>query len=89
MPEGFTWPPLRPTVLALSILLTSKIIQEMPYFHDLQHWFFTYHMNYWMKVFEERVPVADILQSLSILFGFNLTLLIIGCVAFQVRHIRS
>jgi len=85
----FNVKPAAATVLALSILLTSKIIQEMPYFHDLQRWFFTYHMNYWMKVFEERVPWPDILQSLSILFGFNLTLLIIGCVAFQVRDIKS
>jgi hypothetical protein len=61
----------------------------MPYFHDLQPWFFTYHMNYWLKVFEERVPWADIVQSLSVLFGFNLTLLIVGCVAFQVRDIKS
>jgi ABC-2 type transport system permease protein len=85
----FNVKPAAATVLALSVLLTSKIIQEMPYFHDLQRWFFTYHMNYWMKVFEERVPWPDILQSLSILFGFNLTLLIIGCVAFQVRDIKS
>jgi ABC-2 type transport system permease protein len=85
----FNVKPAAATVLALSVLLTSRIIQEMPYFHDLQPWFFTYHMNYWLKVFEERVPWADIVQSLSILFGFNLTLLIVGCVAFQVRDIKS
>jgi ABC-2 type transport system permease protein len=85
----FNVKPAAATVLALSVLLTSRIIQEMPYFHDLQPWFFTYHMNYWLKVFEERVPWADIVQSLSVLFGFNLTLLIVGCVAFQVRDIKS
>ena len=85
----FNVKPAAATVLALSVLLTSRIIQEIPYFHDLQHWFFTYHMNYWVKVFEKRVPWAEIIQSLSILFGFNLTLLIVGCVAFQVRDIKS
>jgi ABC-2 type transport system permease protein len=85
----FNVKPAAATILALSVLLTSRIIQEIPYFHDLQPWFFTYHMNYWIKMFEQRVPWADILQSLSILFGFNLTLLIIGCVAFQVRDIKS
>ncbi len=85
----FNVKPAAATVLALSCLLTSKIIQEMPYFHELQSWFFTYHMNGWIKLFEQRVPWPDILQSLSILFGFNLTLLIIGCVAFQVRDIKS
>jgi ABC-2 type transport system permease protein len=85
----FNVKPAAATILALSVLLTSRVIQEIPYFHDLQRWFFTYHMNYWIKMFEERVPWAEIIQSLSILFGFNLTLLIIGCVAFQVRDIKS
>jgi ABC-2 type transport system permease protein len=85
----FNVKPAAATILALSLLLTCKIVQEIPYFHDLQQWFFTYHMSYWVKLFEERVPWAEILQSLSILFGFNLTMLIIGCVAFQVRDIKS
>jgi ABC-2 type transport system permease protein len=85
----FNVKPAAATILALSVLLTSRIIQEIPYFHDLQPWFFTYHMNYWIKMFEERVPWPEVIQSVSILFGFNLTLLIIGCVAFQVRDIKS
>jgi len=85
----FNIKPAAATVLALSVLLLSRIIQEMPYFHDYQQWFFTYHMNYWMKLFRERIPWAEIIQSLSILAGFNLTLLIVGCVAFQVRDIKT
>ncbi|HEV7928455.1 MAG TPA: ABC transporter permease subunit [Verrucomicrobiae bacterium] len=85
----FNVKPAAATILALSFWLTSKILQEMPYFHDLRQWFFTYHMDYWIKMFEQRVPWPEIIQSLSILFGFNLTLLIIGCVAFQVRDIKS
>jgi len=85
----FNVKPAAATILALSVLLTSRIIQEIPYFHDLQPWFFTYHMNYWIKMFEQRVPWPDMIKSLSILFGFNLTLLIIGCVGFQVRDIKS
>jgi ABC-2 type transport system permease protein len=85
----FNIKPAAATILALSVLLTSRIIQELPYFHDLQQWFITYHMNYWMKLFEERIPWSEIAQSLSVLFGFNLTLLIIGCVGFQVRDIKS
>ena len=73
----------------MPFFLTSKIIQEMPFFQDLQPLFFTYHMNYRMRVFKQRMPWAEILQSLSILFGFNITLPIIGCAAFQVRYIKS
>jgi ABC-2 type transport system permease protein len=85
----FNIKPAAATILALSVLLTCRIIQELPYFRDLQGWFITYHMNYWMKFFEERIPWAEIVQSLSVLFGFNLTLLIVGCVGFQVRDIKS
>jgi ABC-2 type transport system permease protein len=85
----FNVKPAAATVLALSLLLISRILQEMPYFHELQPWFFTYHMNGWLRIFEERVPWPSIFQSLSILLGFNLTLLIIGSVAFQVRDIKT
>jgi ABC-2 type transport system permease protein len=85
----FNVKPAAATILALSLLLTSRVIQEMPYFHDLQFWFPTYHMNCWLKLFEQRAPWAEVLQSLSILFGLNVTVLIIGCVGFQVRDIKT
>jgi ABC-2 type transport system permease protein len=85
----FNIKPAAATILALSVLLTCRIVQELPYFHDLQPWFITYHMNFWMHIFDQPVSWGVILQSLSVLLGFNLTLLIIGCVAFQVRDIKS
>jgi ABC-2 type transport system permease protein len=84
----FNVKPAAATVLALSVLLATRLVQEIPYFHDIQEWFFTYHLNYWMKVFEQPIPWPEIAQSLSVLFGFNVTMLIIGCVAFQVRDIK-
>jgi ABC-2 type transport system permease protein len=85
----FNIKPAAATVLALSVFFISWVIQQLPYFHDLQEWFPTYHMGFWIRIFEQRVPWAQIVQSLSYLFGFNLTLLIIGCVGFQVRDIKS
>ncbi|HEY3860633.1 MAG TPA: ABC transporter permease subunit [Verrucomicrobiae bacterium] len=85
----FNIKPAAATILALSVFLTSRIIQELPYFHDLQPWFPTYHMGFWMWLFEERVPWPQIFKSLSYLAGFNLTMLIIGCAGFQVRDIKS
>lgn len=84
----FNIKPAAATILALSVFLATRIVQEIPNFHDLQEWFFTYYLNYWMKVFEQPVPWPEIGQALCVLFGFNLTLLIIGCVAFQVRDIK-
>jgi ABC-2 type transport system permease protein len=84
----FNVKPAAATILALSLFLATRIVQEIPYFHDLQPWFFTYHLNFWMKIFQQPVPWPEIGQSLSVLFAFNSTLLIIGCVAFQVRDIK-
>jgi ABC-2 type transport system permease protein len=84
----FNVKPAAATILALSLLMTVRIIQEIPYFHDMQQWFFTYHLNFWLKMFAENPPWPEMAQSLSLLCGFNVTLLVIGCVVFQVRDIK-
>jgi ABC-2 type transport system permease protein len=81
--------PAAATILALSFVLTSRIIQEIPYFHDWQAWFITYHLALWTKMFQQPIPLSDIGQSLSILCGFNLTFFIIGGLIFQMRDIKS
>jgi ABC-2 type transport system permease protein len=85
----FNMKPAAATILALSVFMVSRLIQEIPYFHDLQGWFLTYHLNFWMKVFVQPIPWPDICESLCILFGYNLTFFIVGSAAFQVRDIKS
>jgi ABC-2 type transport system permease protein len=81
--------PAAATILALSILLTSQILQQFPYFHDLQGWFITYHLAFWMRMFQQPIPPWNVGESLSILFGFNVTFFIIGASIFQMRDIKS
>lgn len=81
--------PAAATILALSVDLTSRIIQDIPYFHDWQMWFFTYHLDFWMKTFQQPIPVWSAAESLSLLAGFNLTFFIIGASIFQMRDIKS
>ena len=81
--------PAAATILALSLLFVNAVLQQIPYFRDFQHWFLTYHLNTWQYIFMQPIPWWKIGQSLSILFGFNLTFLTIGLVAFQVRDIKS
>jgi ABC-2 type transport system permease protein len=81
--------PAAATILALSLLMTSQILQQFPYFHDLQSWFITYHLAFWMRSFQQPVPLWSVGQSLSILFGFNVTFFIIGSSIFQMRDIKS
>jgi ABC-2 type transport system permease protein len=81
--------PAAATVLALSVMLIDFICYHIPYFQDYKSWFLTDHLRVWVWVLEEHISWWRIWQSLSILAGLNLTFLVVGCTAFQVRDIKS
>jgi ABC-2 type transport system permease protein len=81
--------PAAATIVTISLVLICKIIQDTPVFHHLQEWLFTYHLNVWTYFFMQPIPWWRVGESLSILAGSNLTFLVIGCTAFQVRDIKS
>jgi ABC-2 type transport system permease protein len=85
----FNIKPAAATILALSFLFANAILMQIPYFRDLQHWFLTYHLNLWQLMFAQPVPWWRVGESLSVLFGFNLSFLLIGSTAFQVRDFKS
>ncbi len=85
----FNVKPAAATVLALSLLLMDFICFHIPYFQDYQPWFFTYHTRVWVCMFWEHIPWWRVGSSLIVLAGLNLTFLVIGCAAFQVRDIKS
>jgi ABC-2 type transport system permease protein len=81
--------PAAATILAISMVFINKILQDIPYFHDWQEWFFTYHLDVWANLFMQPVPWWRVGESLSILVGYNVSFLVIGCTAFQMRDIKS
>jgi ABC-2 type transport system permease protein len=85
----FNVKPAAATILAISFVFVNFIMQNIPYFRDLQHWFLSYHLNIWLFMFAQPIPWWKIGQSLSILLGFNVTFFVIGATAFQVRDIKS
>ena len=85
----FNVKPAAATILALSLIMINGILQEIPFFHDYEHWFLTYHLNIWREMFAANIPWPRLGQSLSLLLGLNLTFVIVGCTAFQVRDIKS
>jgi ABC-2 type transport system permease protein len=85
----FNIKPAAATILALSFVFVNFILQNIPYFHDIQNWFFTYHLNLWQFMFAQPIPWWRVGSSLSVLFGFNLTFLLAGWTAFHVRDIKS
>jgi ABC-2 type transport system permease protein len=85
----FNMKPAAAAILALSVLLIDRILMEIPYFQDLKECFLGYHLNVWQLLFSEHIAWWQVGESLGILFGFNLTFLILGICVFQVRDIKS
>ncbi len=87
--SSFNIKPAAATILALSVFFVSWVLMNIPFLKDLQEWFFTYHLNIWQSMLLSPVPWPKVFMSLSLLAGFNLSFLVIGCTAFQVRDIKS
>jgi ABC-2 type transport system permease protein len=85
----FNVKPAAATILALSVIFVSAVLMQIPFFRELQPWFFTYHLDLWQSVLTQPVPWWKVWSSLSMLIGFNLTFLIIGTTVFHVRDIKS
>jgi len=85
----FNVKPAAATILSLSFIFVNFILMQIPFFKEIQHWFLTYHLNLWQNMFAQPIPWWRVGQSMSILVGFNLTFLIVGCTVFQVRDIKS
>src|SRR5215469_15302533 len=85
----FNIKPAAATILAISVFFLSMILHDMPYFREMREWFMVHHLYVWTHFFRSNVHWWRVGQSLSILAGYNLTFLIIGCTAFQQRDIKS
>jgi len=85
----FNVKPAAATILALSFYFVNFVLQQIPYFRDYQHFFFTHHLNLWHLMFDQPIPWWKVGQSLSVLVGFNVSFLVIGCAVFHARDIKS
>jgi ABC-2 type transport system permease protein len=85
----FNMKPAAATILALSLLLISGILEQVPFFSEFQQWFISYHVNVWQSLFDARIPWWRVGQSMCMLAGYNATFLVLGCTAFHVRDIKS
>ena len=85
----FNMKPAAATILALSFMFVNFIMQNIPYFKDLEACFFTHHLDLWQLMFAQPIPWSRVGESLCILLGYNLTFLLIGLAAFQIRDIKS
>jgi ABC-2 type transport system permease protein len=85
----FNMKPAAATILALSFLFVSLVMENIPFFDRFENWFITHHFKCWLMVFRSPIPWAQIIQSEIILFAVSATAFVIGLMAFQMRDIKS
>jgi len=85
----FNMKPAAATILALSFLFVSMVMENIPFFERYENWFITHHFKCWLLIFRDPAPWSQICQSEIILFAESATAFIIGAMAFQVRDIKS
>jgi ABC-2 type transport system permease protein len=85
----FNMKPAAATILALSFLFVSVVMESIPFFDRYENWFITHHFKCWLLVFRNPIPWPLIFQSEIVLFAVSATAFVIGSMAFQVRDIKS
>lgn len=85
----FNMKPAAATILAMSVLLVCFVMENMPFFEEYKDWMITHHFRAWVMVFAKPMPLPQMLASLSILFGVNVTAFVVGATTFQIRDIKS
>jgi len=85
----FNMKPASATILALSFMLMSLVMEHIPFFESFQNWFITHHFAVWDGIFKSPVPISDMAQSEIILLAISATTFVIGTLAFQVRDIKT
>ncbi|MEI6074928.1 MAG: ABC transporter permease subunit [Verrucomicrobiota bacterium] len=85
----FNMKPAAATILALSFLFVSMVMENIPFFDRYDNFFITHHFKCWLLIFIDPAPWTQICQSEIILVAVSATAFIIGSMAFQVRDIKS
>ena len=81
--------PAAATIVTLAILFVDMILQNFPFFKPYEEYFVTYRMSAWLFLLEKHIDWAKIAESYVLLGGLNVTLFIIGWLAFQTRDFKT
>ncbi|HEY3856007.1 MAG TPA: ABC transporter permease subunit [Verrucomicrobiae bacterium] len=85
----FNMKPATATILALSCLFASTVVEHIPFFERYQNWFITHHLASWIWIFQKPTPWPQIMQSEVILAAIIATAFLVGAIVFQMRDIKS
>jgi ABC-2 type transport system permease protein len=81
--------PAAATIVTLSILFVDRILQEFPFFKPYESYFVTWRMAAWIFLVEQHISWPKLIESYAFLAGLNVTLFVIGWLAFQTRDFKT
>ena len=81
--------PAAASVLALSVFFIDFVLQNIPFLVNFKYVFITFRMANWVYVLQENIPWDRIVESYAILMGLNVSLFILGWMAFQSRDFKT
>jgi len=85
----FNMKPAAATILALSYLLVSMVMENLQFFSSYDDWFITHHFKCWQLVFQNPIPWGQIVHSEIILVALSVAVFVIGYLVFRARDIKS
>ena len=85
----FNMKPAAATIVSLSVFIIDWIFYHLPYFESIKDWFITKNMASWANVFQQHIPWDQMLEDYAYLLGVDITLVVIGILAFSVRDFKS
>jgi ABC-2 type transport system permease protein len=85
----FNMKPAAATILALSVLFVSMVMENIPFFEHYKDWFPTFHFHNWIRIYSQPIQWSQISASLAVLLALNVTTFLVGTAAFQARDIKS
>lgn len=85
----FNIKPAAATIVALTVLLASLVLEAIPAFDVYENLLVTHHFKVWLHAFQSPLPWSQIVQSEVILLSVASSCFLIGYTAFQVRDIKS
>lgn len=81
--------PAAATILTLTILFVDMILQGFPFFQPYESWFVTWRMSAWVFLLEQQLSWPKLMESYAFLGGLNVTLFVVGWIAFQTRDFKT
>lgn len=81
--------PAAATISTLTILFVDMILREFPFFKPYESWFVTWRMSAWVFLMEQHISWPKIVESYAFLAGLNISLFVLGWLAFQTRDFKT